>query len=463
MTRGFCLLVPADLANQTIDRSLERGWLRGVRNVDEWVFVAFGAELDADHVLWSDATQELAVHRSVRLRDWDGRLVPWVVVRPGFQSALRTRHVCVADDLLYWARQPSTLDEICQGDRFLCCVEHGENGPLVSFVYRLPPAAIDQPETIFELDVEVLSRERRVLARLDGLLPLDTLRRKRATVVGLGSGGGAAAFELAAAGVGELHLFDKGRLTVANLFRHVCGKDHLGRSKANAVADLIRDHDLPAVVFSHAEDVLASADEFRTVAASSDIVLGATDTPISRALVNYVCVKVNTPMILAATFDSARIGEIIRVLPDRTACYECVRLHLADLGSLVPDASSDGETLLPYATQDAPFHATLSSGLGADVKMVASLQARVAIMTMLGDTHPSIGFLPRNYITWGSTRSTAFQEPFSFPHPFTAKFVDIPRRADCPVCGPLPEEFLQVDVNAAYEAVVANLHPRTSE
>src|SRR5262245_52188342 len=79
--------------------------------------------------------------------------------------------------------------------------------------------------------------------RIERLLGTDNLQRlahKRVGVVGLGSGGGFVAQSLAMSGVGNFALVDDDMLETSNVVRHVADRRDVGRSKAEVVADLIR-------------------------------------------------------------------------------------------------------------------------------------------------------------------------------------------------------------------------------
>jgi len=108
----------------------------------------------------------------------------------------------------------------------------------------------------------------------------------------------------------------------------------------------------------------------------------------------YKCSK---PLILVCTFDNARIGEIIRVIPKETACYECVRIHQRGQGSLI-DADYTDDEPIPYSSQ-VRENEELNIGTRTDVFMVAALAAKVALIT-LTEEKKIFGELPFNYITW---------------------------------------------------------------
>ncbi|VFR23697.1 Sulfur carrier protein adenylyltransferase ThiF [plant metagenome] len=78
------------------------------------------------------------------------------------------------------------------------------------------------------------------LARDHQTEPLERRRQKRVLLIGCGSIGAPIADLLARAGIGELHLADKENFSIENCARHLLGAEHVGQSKATALADRIR-------------------------------------------------------------------------------------------------------------------------------------------------------------------------------------------------------------------------------
>ena len=77
-------------------------------------------------------------------------------------------------------------------------------------------------------------------SRTKGLIELDLLAKRRVLIIGLGSGGGAIAVQLARTGIGHFVLADFDRVELHNLSRHVCSLNDLGRLKTDALYDAIK-------------------------------------------------------------------------------------------------------------------------------------------------------------------------------------------------------------------------------
>jgi molybdopterin/thiamine biosynthesis adenylyltransferase len=349
-----------------------------------------------------------------------------------------------------WLADEHPLDLPDEAVSSLCCIEpvaeHNASVHLL-FVYG---------DKVGIGNVDTIAPEPRLSARVDGLAPSEALQRKRIALVGVGSGGSMAAVNLAAAGVGTLHLFDKDVLSGDNVFRHACDLRHVGRAKVLAVKDQIASHDLPSKVIAHDQDVVKDAGDLWATMAEVDLVLCATDNILSRRLVNYVAVRSGVPLVMACAFENASIGEIIRVRPEESACYECTRLELSKAGvlQLLPDAEESGSHV-PYGREPEigeEAHAT-NQGSRADVAMVSALQSRVAISTLLtGEVEP----LPTDYLTWGGRIVKDLSGPFNFERPFSTNWVHLERQDACPVCGDIGRP-VDKESDRAYEEIMASL------
>ncbi|TAH59723.1 MAG: hypothetical protein EWM50_07570, partial [Gottschalkiaceae bacterium] len=304
-------------------------------------------------------------------------------------------------------------------------------------------------------EVQILEEKPNLFKRIDGLVPLEKMNEKAISIIGLGSGGSSIAMELAAAGVGKLYLFDKDRLDNVNIFRHICGERDLGRKKTDAVEDVIKDHSLPTKIKKYNDNIVYNPEKLIESIQCCDVVICATDNPESRSMVNYLCVKLRKTLVLVCTFDNAKIGEIIRVMPEQTACYECTRIHLKEQGVLIEDIETR-EGVLPYGSQ-AVGTDNNSMGTRTDVFIVAAMAAKVALMTLNDDTEKGFGRLPYNYITWGAVRNTEFSGPYTFKQPFATSYGNYNIRQDCPICGSLNEELININIEEKYNEIMQTL------
>jgi molybdopterin/thiamine biosynthesis adenylyltransferase len=454
----FRLIIPETLGQLSLQAGT-RGWFKGSVIETEKLVVAYASQVGEQEHFLAPGSTRLFGHWALYNGTLKDQLIPWVAVKSGFGFALAASPRTFKDELTDWVADGEALGLPDGNVSSLCCLEPTKGEDVILHLLLVLPNG-----RVLEGVVHRVAAEPHTLARLDGLRPMEALKEKRVALIGVGSGGSMAALNLAAAGVGTLQLFDKDDLTTDNLFRHACDLRHVGRAKVLAVRDLIRTYDLPSEVVPHEQDVLSKSEDLWGLMDEVDLVLCATDTVLSRRLVNYICVHTMTPLVMACTFRNARIGEIIRVLPGESACYECTRLALREAGALEPVEDGDdlnAATVVPYGLpEEAAGGVTvttsqLNQGTRSDVAMVAALVSRIAVMTLLADS-PDVDRLPRDYMVWGSRIESGLHDPFNFKHPFGMNWVPLPRREDCPVCGtsgapPDPE------VNEEYESIMASL------
>jgi molybdopterin/thiamine biosynthesis adenylyltransferase len=296
-------------------------------------------------------------------------------------------------------------------------------------------------------------------------------------VVGLGSGGSAIAVALAAAGVGTLHLFDHDHLSVDNLHRHVCDLRHIGRAKVRALRDIIADYNLPTKVIGHEVDVVQDAKQLWVAASEVDLLVGATDNTASRRFVNYVAIHTGTLLVMGCAFDNARIGEIIQVVPEVSACYECTRKYLIGSGALVAGNHIGESDRISYGGDEPLAEGESNTGTRVEVSLIANLQAKICIhilmYPMTASDAGSVGDakqnglarnatqLPANYLTWGvsaDTENNSRGEPFAFDLPFCVNWLPIPRHEECPVCGLIGRDN-EDDLGQRYADIMASVQP----
>ena len=153
-----------------------------------------------------------------------------------------------------------------------------------------------------------------------GLEAQRVLEGSRVVVLGVGGVGCAAALYLAVAGVGELTLVDKDKVSPSNLNRQVLYTwSDVGRPKAETARTRLAQINpaLQAEVVGH--DV--RKDDVARLVKGASFVVESFDTIGARLAANEACVKENVPAVHAFARDLS--GELIIVEPGKTACLAC--------------------------------------------------------------------------------------------------------------------------------------------
>jgi molybdopterin/thiamine biosynthesis adenylyltransferase len=255
--------------------------------------------------------------------------------------------------------------------------------------------------------------------RLEGVVDVERLRRKRVLVVGLGSGGATVALELAKAGVSRFVLFDPDRIEPANVIRHECDDRYLGWSKTDAVADLVLRRNPHATVEAHSADALSLGRFLEQAVADSDLVVGATDVEPPKRLLNRLCLRTGVAAVYGGVYAGGVGGEVLRCGGAAAdPCYACITSVLKESAPL----PEDDEELDYGAVAEA------TPALGLDVRLVALVHAKVCLLRLLGADSTLAG----NVVLFGTAAVDGI-----FPRPFASAVLRVAPQEGCLVCAPV--------------------------
>jgi molybdopterin/thiamine biosynthesis adenylyltransferase len=269
-----------------------------------------------------------------------------------------------------------------------------------------------------------------IFARLGDIFDARVLADRTVTVIGLGTGGSFAAVELARCAVGSFRLVDFDRLELHNVARHACGVSDLGRLKTEAIRDAILNVNPAAKIDCHEIDITAKECDLTTLLLGSDIVLACTDTDRSKYYINRALLGIwferaeSIPAIYAGAYERAFGGDVIRVIPGQTPCYDCVIGSVQRLSIFATKPKGP----VPYSSLETSNGFRAEPGLGIDVHFIALIQAKLALMTLLRTAETSIEDIPFHFLFWGNRKE------WIFPEPFKCIFATTQFRSDCDSC-----------------------------
>lgn len=252
---------------------------------------------------------------------------------------------------------------------------------------------------------------------------LALLAQKRVTVVGLGSGGGLVALNLAMSGVGHLTLVDDDTLEPTNIVRHVADRRYLGWTKVAAVADLIHHRNPEAEVTTHVGRIEAHMDALDNI----DLLIVAVDGEGPKYMLNQVALDRGLPAVYAGVYERGEGGDAVMIYPYDGPCYACWAAELREgLPSAGSDAALDYGMIGPEGTLEA------EPALWLHVMRVGTVQAQLALNELLKGTdvyHP----MPANTVILANNALEIIDGQISPPQ--TAVWVSIERDPQCLVCG----------------------------
>jgi molybdopterin/thiamine biosynthesis adenylyltransferase len=157
----------------------------------------------------------------------------------------------------------------------------------------------------------------------------------------------------------------------------------------------------------------------------ADLVLVCTDNNPSRYRINECCLRHKVPAVYAGAYERAFGGQIMRVIPGVTPCYDCV---IGGLQKALGNVPTQRKGPIPYSELNNPSEFKAEPGLSIDVHMIALIQAKMALLTLLRGTNSSLEDFPCDFILWGNRKE------WIFPEPLYCKFAKTRFREDCPTC-----------------------------
>ena len=203
-----------------------------------------------------------------------------------------------------------------------------------------------------------------------GVKGQERLLRASVLIVGAGGLGSPAALYLAAAGVGTIGIIDRESVAHSNLHRQIVhATGEVGRPKS--LSAQARLHALnPEVVVVPVQEALTAANA-RHVAAPYDLVLDGSDNFPTRYLVNDACVLLSKPLVHGGVVHVE--GQVMTILPRRSACLRCV---------------------FPEPPQPGAIPSCQEAGvLGSAAGVIGTIMAHEALKVLLGLGEPLVNRL----------------------------------------------------------------------
>jgi adenylyltransferase/sulfurtransferase len=165
-------------------------------------------------------------------------------------------------------------------------------------------------------DADIRRYARQILLPEVGVKGQSALKAARVLCVGAGGLGSPAALYLAAAGVGTLGIADGDPVELSNLHRQILhATADVGRAKTASAKERLSALNPSVLVREHPR--LADGAAF----AGYDLVLDGSDNFDTRYMVADACVKAGRTLVTGAVVKWQ--GQVMTVLPGRSACYRC--------------------------------------------------------------------------------------------------------------------------------------------
>jgi len=140
-------------------------------------------------------------------------------------------------------------------------------------------------------------------------------------IVGVGGLGVPAAMAAVRAGIRRLGLVDPDPVELSNLHRQVIyAVGDIGTPKVAAAERRLRQLNMQVEIETHCYELNAA--NARSMIESYDFTIDATDNPLTKFLINDICLALSRPFSYGGVLGMT--GQTMTVLPGRTACLRCL-------------------------------------------------------------------------------------------------------------------------------------------
>ncbi len=166
----------------------------------------------------------------------------------------------------------------------------------------------------------------------------EKLKKSKVLVIGLGGLGSSAAYYLASAGIGDLGILDKDEVELSNLNRQILHQEtNVGESKIISASQKLSKLNQDITIKEY--NISLNTDNSEKVLTNYDFVVEASDNFETKFLVNDTCVKLGIPFVIGGVYQFE--GQMMTVIPGKTACYRCVSKEIPESGTY-PTTSEGG-------------------------------------------------------------------------------------------------------------------------
>ena len=233
-----------------------------------------------------------------------------------------------------------------------------------------------------------------LVTRMPNKRNYEFLRKKKVSIIGCGAGGSKDAEYLVKSGVGRIVLIDDDILQTENILRHSCQLHDLSIEKVYAVKNLLRKINPFVDVQTLRENLDVIDTKTDELIRDSDLIIVATAS--NEELFNEYAFPRGIPAIYSKVYPMGFGGEIIRIIPGLTPCFECSHYFkevliqeavpdavFPEYGTVSYDVLSDGTQIpLPALAVDSDFISLIGVKMALEVLIEKDL-ANLANSTSL--------------------------------------------------------------------------------
>lgn len=293
-------------------------------------------------------------------------------------------------------------------------------------------------------DVQCVCIQQQLFSRFRGIIESDAIAGKNVFILGAGSFGADVTFGLVKSGVTDFTLLDYDRLDVPNIMRHSGGMSHVGRRKTQVLRQMIFEKNPSANVVTVEKKVNHHNSELlRDSIRLADIVVCVIDDREGKVLVNRLCVEEGKTCIIAGAFRRAYGGQILRIHPRQSLCYQCFLNYLPGQAADEEISNQRHADAVSYSDKPVP----VEPGLGNDIAPITQMVCKLVIQELLKGQDTTLRSLDEDLVAplymWFNRREKDTDQekwpPLAFDcdgmHVMRWYGAAIAKNPACPVCG----------------------------
>jgi len=293
-------------------------------------------------------------------------------------------------------------------------------------------------------------------ARIPSKTKFDSLKNKKVTIVGCGSGGSKDAEYLVKSGVGKIILIDDDTLQTENILRHSCTLDDLGIEKVYAVEDRLTKINPYVEIHSLRENLNIIDAKTDELIRDSDLIIVA--TAANEELFNEYAFSRNIPVIYSKVYPMGFGGEILRIIPGLTPCFECSHYFKESLlQENMPDAKFPEIQTTSYDILIDGTHVPVPA-LAVDSDFITLIGVKMSLEILVADDPKSL--TESSHIRlWGNKKEWIFDQEYQS---ISIKNDNVKSFPNCIICygDSVIEKELCIDqdyINNEYDDILSNI------
>jgi len=185
---------------------------------------------------------------------------------------------------------------------------------------------------------DIIRYSRQIVLKEVGGKHQKQIRNSSVLVVGVGALGSITSLYLTAAGIGRIGLIDDDTVDLSNLQRQIIySTEQVGEHKSKAAKLKLNKLNPNVEVIDYVEKLTPS--NARKIIRKYDFIIDGSDNFPTKYLVNDASILEKKPFSIAGILRFE--GQVMTVLPNRSACYRCVFQEIPD-SDFIPSCSQAG-------------------------------------------------------------------------------------------------------------------------